>query len=69
MGSPLGPVLAGIFMVDLETKVIPTVKKHMYGGLEVSSLKGVYFEVYTPNMRFTSFANSIWLAKPNSVIF
>ena len=29
MGSPLGPVLAGIFMVDLETKVIPTVKKHM----------------------------------------
>ena len=29
MGSPLGPVLAGIFMVDLETKVIPSVKKHM----------------------------------------
>ena len=29
MGSPLGPVLAGIFMVDLETKVMPTVKKHM----------------------------------------
>ena len=24
MGSPLGPVLAGIFMVELETSVIPT---------------------------------------------
>ena len=29
MGSPLGPVLAGIFMVDLETKVLPTLSKHM----------------------------------------
>ena len=25
MGSPLEPVLAGIFMVELETKIIPTV--------------------------------------------
>ena len=25
MDSPLGPVLAGIFMVELETRVIPTV--------------------------------------------
>ena len=25
MGSPLGPVLAGIFMVELETRIIPTV--------------------------------------------
>ena len=24
MGSPFGPVLAGIFMVELETSVIPT---------------------------------------------
>ena len=24
MGSPLGPVLAGIFMVELETRIIPT---------------------------------------------
>ena len=25
MGSPLGPVLAGIVMVELETRIIPTV--------------------------------------------
>ena len=25
MGSPSGPVLAGIFMVELETRIIPTV--------------------------------------------
>ena len=25
IGSPLGPVLAGIFMVELETRIIPTV--------------------------------------------
>ena len=24
MGSPLGPVLAGIFMIELETLIIPT---------------------------------------------
>ena len=24
MGSPLGPVLAGIFMVELKTRIIPT---------------------------------------------
>ena len=24
MGSPLGPVLAGIFMAELETRIIPT---------------------------------------------
>ena len=29
MGSPLGPVLAGIFMVDLETKILPKLTKHM----------------------------------------
>ena len=26
MGSPLGPVLAGIFMVELETQIIPTLE-------------------------------------------
>ena len=29
MGSPLGPVLAGIFMVELERTVLPTLKDHM----------------------------------------
>ena len=24
MGSPLGPILAGIFMVELETTIVPT---------------------------------------------
>ena len=24
MGSPLAPVLAGIFMVELETRIVPT---------------------------------------------
>ena len=30
MGSPLGPVLTDIFMVELETKVIPTVIDSIY---------------------------------------
>ena len=29
MGSPLGPVLAEIFMVELETHLIPTLKGHL----------------------------------------
>ena len=29
MGSPLGPVLAGIFMVHLERTLSPTLNKHM----------------------------------------
>ena len=29
MGSPLGPVLAGIFMVELERTTLPTLKEHM----------------------------------------
>ena len=29
MGSPLGPVLAGIFMVELERTILPTLKEHM----------------------------------------
>ena len=29
MGSPLGPVLAGKFMVALETNAIPTLKDHL----------------------------------------
>ena len=28
-GSPLGPVLAGIFMVELERTILPTLKEHM----------------------------------------
>ena len=29
MGSPLGPVIAGIFMVELEKSLIPTLIEHM----------------------------------------
>jgi len=29
MGSPLGPVLAGIFMVDLERTLLPELRSHM----------------------------------------
>ena len=29
MGSPLGPVLAGIFMVELETTIVPTLTEYL----------------------------------------
>ena len=29
MGSPLGPVLAAIFMVELERTILPTLREHM----------------------------------------
>ena len=29
MGSPLSPVLAGIFMVELERTILPTLKEHI----------------------------------------
>ena len=29
MGSPLGPLLAGIFMVELERTILPTLREHM----------------------------------------
>ena len=29
MGSQLGPILANIFMVELEREVLPTLAKHM----------------------------------------
>ena len=29
MGSPLGPVLAGLFMVELERTILPTLREHM----------------------------------------
>ena len=29
MGSPLGPVIAGTFMVELEKSLIPTLMEHM----------------------------------------
>ena len=29
MGSPLGPVLAGVFMVELERTIWPTLREHM----------------------------------------
>ena len=30
MGSPLGPAIAGIFMVELEKSLIPTLMEHMF---------------------------------------
>ena len=29
MGSPLGPVLPGTFMVELERTILPTLREHM----------------------------------------
>ena len=29
MGSPLGPVLANIFMISLEEAILPSIKKHI----------------------------------------
>ena len=29
MGSPLGPVLANIFMISLEEAILPSIKKHV----------------------------------------
>ena len=29
MGSPLGPVLAGIFIVEIERTILPTLREHM----------------------------------------
>ena len=29
MGSPLSPVLAGIFMVELERTILPALREHM----------------------------------------
>ena len=29
MGSPLGPVIAGIFMVELERNLLPTLSQYM----------------------------------------
>ena len=33
MGSQLGPVLAGIFMAEVETKIIPTVTEFVIGDM------------------------------------
>ena len=29
MGSPLGPIIAGIFIVELETNIVPTLSEHL----------------------------------------
>ena len=29
MGSPLGPVLAGVFIVELERSLVPKLSEHM----------------------------------------
>ena len=49
MGSPLGPVLAGIFMVELERTILPTLREHMrpwkrYVDDTISFIKGESIE-------------------------
>ena len=44
MSSPLGPVLAGVFMVELERTKLPTLREHMspwksYGDDTISCIK------------------------------
>ena len=35
MGSPLGPILAGIFMVELETATVPTLGNYYVNGKDM----------------------------------
>ena len=56
MGSPLGPVLAGIFMVELETQIIPTLENMVLnlksfvddtiGSVKVASVSKIKFLFY-----------------------
>ena len=38
MGSPMGPVLAGILMIELEGVILPTLREHMRPWKKVCSL-------------------------------
>ena len=56
MGSPLGPVLAGIFIVELETRIVPTLANMFFNwkgfaddtvgiGIFLSKLNCFYFNI------------------------
>ena len=56
MGSPLGPVLAGIFIVELETRIVPTLANMFFNwkgfaddtvgiGIFLSKLNSFYFNI------------------------
>ena len=50
MGSPLVPVLAGIFMVELERAVIPKLSQHVQFGNVLSMTPSVLFVMDTKNL-------------------
>ena len=65
MGSPLGPVLANIFMISLEEAILPSIKKHVahwkryvddtYAYIDPSKTEFVLEKLnsYHPNIQFT----------------
>ena len=65
MGSPLGPVLANIFMISLEEAILPSIKKHVahwkryvddtYAYIDPSKIEFVLEKLnsYHPNIQFT----------------
>ena len=62
MGSPLGPVLAGIFMVELERTILPTLREHMspwkrYVDDTISYIKEVQTMTY---LHWQSFCPTAW---------
>ena len=65
MGSPLGPLLANIFMIPLEEAILPPIKKHLahwkryvddtHTYIDPSKIEFVLekFNSYHPNIQFT----------------
>ena len=65
MGSPLGPVLANIFMISLEEAILPSIKKHVahwkrsvddtHAYIDPSKIEFVLEKLnsYHPNIQFT----------------
>ena len=49
MGSPLGPVLAGIFMVELETPIIPTLGRSLLKSKSYVDDRFCYVKIGTVN--------------------
>ncbi len=35
MGSPLGPIIAGIFMVGLESTLVPSLPRYLFFGRDI----------------------------------
>ena len=49
MGSPVGPVLAGIFMVDFETSIIPTLGRSLLKWKRYADDRFCYVQIGTVN--------------------